>query len=112
MSPEPRPTKIICAGCGNTADARYARQAVLSFPRSACGRGTMTDPIHVFQTNVWFGACCERRLDGPIRQRSRWALLDRIAMTTRQLIAMWLRPPADVKRNLFGEEVHERKVAR
>lgn len=72
----------------------------------------MTDPQHIFQTNVWFGRCCESRLDGPIKQRSRWALLDRIAATCRHLIQMWVAPPADVKRNLFGEEIPERRMVR
>ncbi len=100
---------IRCAACGLDADAKFAREAVLSFPRSACGKGTMTDPQHIFRTNVYICKKCDDRLDGPIQQRSRWAFLDRIAVTTRSLLQQWVKPPADVKRNLFGEEITDRK---
>lgn len=105
-----RPTIITCSGCGEAAGARRARQAVLCWPRSASGTGTMTDPQHIHQTEVWICEACHRLLDGPVRARSRWGVLDRVNTLCRQLVELWLRPPSGVQRDLFGNETARKEA--
>lgn len=99
-----RPTLIRCACCGNDVDARTARQAVLSWPRSASGDGTMSDPQELVQTKVWIARECWRRREGKASQRLFAPLIDRMTAALRQLAQMWVRPASEAPRELFPSE--------
>lgn len=99
-----RPTLIRCACCGETIPPRMARQAVLSWPRSASGDGTMSDPQELVQTNVWIGDECWRRREGKASQRLFAPLIDRMTAALRQLVGMWVRPASEAPRELFPSE--------
>jgi hypothetical protein len=123
-----RPKLVLCAGCGGdihdelvVTDALYAREAQISWCQpffrkfdpvsGAHGGGTHHDPQEIFRTGVVLCVECWRRREGTTKSQSLWGYFDRVATTLRQLSSVWVRPPADLRRDLFGNDIQrERRV--
>lgn len=92
-----RPTLISCACCGQQAPAREAREAIISWPRSECGKGTMTDPQSLVRTGVHICGECGRRRPPLVAMP---VIIDLFRAAASKLASLWRSEGQDV---LFEE---------